>query len=118
MKTPFLTPMQKLSLAVLAVGLSTVCAALADTLSFIGTNGVSASVNWSDTANWIKQTTTTLETPANNMANFNYNTMAAAAGIVTLNVDGAYGSPGSGTPQAWGMFFTQTNGFQTVTVQP
>ena len=91
---------------------------LAANVYFVGTNGVSATTNWSDTANWLQINTTTPMTPNNNEANFNYNTMASSPGLVTLNVDGAYGSPGSGLAQAWGMFFTQTNGYQTILIQP
>ncbi len=90
----------------------------AATTVYVGTNGVSASTNWSATANFIDATSKNPETPNNNAANFNWNTAAAGPGIVTVNVDGGYGTPGTGLPQAWGMIFGQTNGYHTVLIQP
>ena len=116
MKNQLLCSAQKLSLAILALILSVVSPASAANVYFVGTNGVSPDVNWSDTANWWTINTTTPTTPANNEANINYNTMSTVPGVITLNVDTGYG--GSGVPQAWGMYFTQTNGYQTVMVQP
>ena len=123
MNTSFLSPLQKLSLAVLTVSLSAIYSASAANVYWIGTNGVSPDVNWSNAANFLTINTTTPTNPANNEANFNWNTTVASAGLVTINVDGPY--PGqstsganSGSPQAWGMYFTQTNGYQTVFIQP
>ena len=93
-------------------------AASAATVYFVGTNGLSASVNWSDVLNWYAIGGTTQTTPANNAANFNYNTVVNSPSLISLNVDGAYSTPGSGVAQAWGMFFTHTNGYQNVMVQP
>jgi autotransporter-associated beta strand protein len=108
----------KATLALAVLGACAAGSVNAATVVFIGTNGVSPTTNWSDTLNWIDTTSHVYETPANNEANFNFNTMSLTPGVITLNVDGGYGSPGTGTPQAWGMYFTQTNGYQTVFVQP
>ena len=96
----------------------TACSAPAATVYFVGTNGLSASTNWSDVLNWYAIGGTTQTTPNNNAANFNFNTVVNSSNLISLNVDGAYGTPGGGLAQAWGMFFTHTNGYQNVMVQP
>jgi autotransporter-associated beta strand protein len=106
------------TIAVLSAAMLMASAAHAATTLFVGTNGVSANSNWSTAANFIDASTKNPETPANNAADFNWFTAAAAPGIVTVNVDGGYGTPGSGVPQAWSMIFGQTNGYHTVFIQP
>jgi hypothetical protein len=118
MKNLLLSPMKKLAPAALAVSLLAACASHATPVYWRGTNGVSQTTNWSDTLNWSLQGAITTSTPANNAANFNGNTAVTASGLVTVNVDGAYGSPGSGLAQSYGAFFTTTNGDHTVFIQP
>jgi autotransporter-associated beta strand protein len=118
MKNLLLSPMKKLAPAALAVSLLATCASHATPVYWRGTNGVSQTTNWSDTLNWSLQGAITTSTPANNAANFNGNTAMTASGLVTVNVDGAYGSPGSGLAQSYGAFFTTTNGDHTVFIQP
>src|SRR5580658_3271196 len=113
MKIPCSLPMQKLSLAALFVSLSAIYSASANPVTWVGTNGVSATTNWSDSNNWISNLTAVHESPANNAASFDANTAVTSPGIVTVNVDGAYGTPGSGFAQTYGAFFGQTNGCHT-----
>lgn len=81
---------------------------------WLGTNGVSATTNWSDTNNWLQVNTQNRVTPANNAANFTGATATAGPGPITLVVDGAWGTPGSGLAQSLGAFFGQTNGYHTI----
>jgi hypothetical protein len=83
-----------------------------------GTNGVSANVYWSSAANWYQINTFTEISPVANAANFTWTTATNGPGITTVNVDGAYGSPGSGFAQSYGAFFGQTNGYHTVVINP
>lgn len=98
--------------------------ARAATTIWVGVNGVSTTTNWSTAGNFVDATSHNPESPANNAANFNYNTAVSSPGHVTVNVDGVYagqsGTSGiySGNPQAWGIFFGQTNGYHTVMIQP
>jgi beta-glucanase (GH16 family) len=109
---------KKLLLAALAAGLLAVCSALAVQVTWVGTNGISATTNWSDVNNWDQINTFTHISPANNAANFTWMTAVPGPGRVTVNVDGAYGTPGSGLAQSYGAFFGQTNGYHTVFIQP
>ncbi len=118
MKTPFLSPKSKLTLAALAVGLIAAYPASAVMVTWVGTNGVSATTNWSDPKNWYQINTTTEMTPANNAANFTFWTAVQNPGVTTVNVDGAYNTPGTGFAQSYGAFFGQTNGYHTVVIQP
>ncbi|HZM06417.1 MAG TPA: autotransporter-associated beta strand repeat-containing protein, partial [Candidatus Saccharimonadales bacterium] len=119
MKIPSIFTMKKLSFAALAVWLTAIYTGSAATVLFVGPNGGGGNDNWSTSANFLNVASPFAPTtPANNAANFNFLTQAAAPGVVTLNVDGGYGTPGSGAPQAWGMIFGETNGYQTVVIQP
>ncbi|HVM49911.1 MAG TPA: autotransporter-associated beta strand repeat-containing protein, partial [Candidatus Acidoferrum sp.] len=101
----------------MALCLVTVERASAGNAYWVGTNGVSTDVNWSDANNFVNAFPTgTPYTPNNNAAVFNYNTAVQVPGVATVNVDGAY--PGQSTPQAWDMSFNQTNGYHTVQIQP
>lgn len=91
---------------------------LAATVIYVGTNSVSATTNWSDTVNFTNSAGGGFLTPANNAANFNFDTAVATPGVVTVHADGGYGAPGVGSPQAWGMIFGQTNGYHTVLIDP
>lgn len=102
----------------LALALLVTPPAPAATVIYVGTNGVSPTTNWSATANFVNASGGTPLTPANNAANFNYDTAVATPGVVTVHADGGYGTPGSGSPQAWGIIFGQTNGYHTVLIDP
>ena len=102
----------------IALGLLAAHQSSASTVIYVGTNGVSATTNWSTTANFINASGGASLTPANNAANFNSDTAVSAPGLITVHADGGYGTPGSGTPQAWGMIFGQTNGHHTVFIDP
>jgi hypothetical protein len=119
MKTPFVSTMTKLWLATLAVSLVAAHSASAVMVIWIGTNGVSATTNWSDVNNWaLYSNLGTHQTPVSDAANFTAATAVNAPGIITVNVDGAYGSPGTVPAQSYGAFFGQTNGYHTVFIQP
>ncbi|HZV36586.1 MAG TPA: autotransporter-associated beta strand repeat-containing protein, partial [Verrucomicrobiae bacterium] len=114
----------KTSVLLIALFLSAAQHGWAATTIWVGVNGVSTTTNWSTAANFVDVSSHNPESPANNAANFNYNTAVASPGLVTVNVDGVYagqsGTSGiyTGNPQAWGIFFGQTNGYQTVMIQP
>ncbi len=118
MKIPLLLTRNRLLSVAVAASLLALCSASAVQVTWVGTNGISATTNWSDTNNWDQINTTTHISPANNAANFTFQTAMPGAGRVTVNVDGAYGSPGSGLAQSYGAFFGQTNGYHTVFIQP
>jgi len=118
MKTPLFATRKKLIPTALVVSLLAVCSASGTMVSWVGTNGVSTTTNWSDVNNWDEYNTATHISPANNSANFTWMTAAAGPGLVTVNVDGGYGTPGIGPAQSYGAFFGQTNGYQTVFIQP
>ena len=65
-----------------------------------GTNGVSPTTNWSDVLNWYQYNNTTETTPVANAANFTFWTDVQSPGITTVNVDGAYNTPGTGFAQS------------------
>jgi autotransporter family porin len=114
-----LSPLKKLSLALLVVSLFATYSASAIMVIWIGTNGVSATTNWSDVKNWSVATNYSVPTtPVSDAANFAANTAVSAPGVITVNVDGAYGSPGTVPAQSYGAFFGQTNGYHTVFIQP
>lgn len=92
--------------------------ARANPVIYVGTNGVSATTNWSDTANFILNSSKAPTTPANNATTFGFNTAAASPGKVTVHADGAYGTPGTGTPQTYCFLFEQTNAYHTVLIDP
>src|SRR5580704_5078548 len=98
--------------------------ASANPVTWVGTNGVSATTNWSDSNNWVSNSgagaapSAVHETPVSDAANFDGNTAVSSPGLTTINVDGAYGTPGSGFAQSYGAFFGFTNGYHTVTIQP
>jgi hypothetical protein len=117
MKTPFLSARKKLLLAFVA-GLWAAGSASAVMITWVGTNGISATTNWSDANNWNQINTFTHVSPANNAANFTWMTAVSSPGLVTVNVDGAYGAPGVGPAQSYGAFFGQTNAYHTVFIQP
>src|ERR1700683_3338801 len=77
---------------------------------WLAVNGASADTNWSTTANWS-------ETPVSDAANFSGFTAVSGPGITTVNVDGAYGTPGTGSAASYGAFFGQTNGYHRVFIQ-
>ena len=108
---------QKLLTALVASLLAS-CPAPAVMVTWVGTNGISVTTNWSDANNWDQINTFTHVSPANNSANFTWMTVTPGLGPGTVNVDGAYGSPGSGLAQSYGAFFGQTNGCHTVFIQP
>ncbi|HEX4122876.1 MAG TPA: autotransporter-associated beta strand repeat-containing protein [Verrucomicrobiae bacterium] len=116
---PRLYSLKNLSLAVLAAGLFGAYSASAVMVMWIGTNGISATTNWSDGSNWsLTSSLGSLSTPVNNAANFTALTAVNAPGLVTINVDGSYGSPGTSPAQSYGAFFGFTNGYHTVFIQP
>src|ERR1700677_1286611 len=114
MNTSSLSPLKKLSLAVMALSVCATYSASAVMVTWAGTNGVSATVNWSDVNNWYQINTQTHVSPVANAANFTFWTAVQSPGLTTVNVDGAYNTPGTGFAQSYGAFFSQTNGYHTV----
>src|SRR5271154_1979722 len=106
------------TVAVLCAAMPAASSAPAVMVTWEGTNGVSATVNWSDVLNWYQINTTTQVSPVANAANFTWLTAVQSPGITTVNVDGAYNTPGTGFAQCYGAFFGQTNGYHTVVLQP
>lgn len=105
-------------LAALTANLFLTFSASAVMVTWEGTNGVSATVNWSDPKNWYQINTFTEISPVANAANFTWTTAVSSPGITTVNVDGAYNTPGTGFAQSYGGFFGQTNGYHTVVINP
>lgn len=116
--TPSKKPFWAAILATIAVCFFAAVSARAVMVTWVGTNSLSATTNWSDENNWDEINTTFHISPENNAANFTFWTAAASPGLVTVNVDGGYDTPGSGLAQSYGAFFGQTNGYHTVFIQP
>lgn len=120
MKYPNRNPITLLSFAALVFCICNASRLYAGTAYWFGTNGVSATTNWSDQLNWSGTAPGgySAYTPLNNAANFNWNTKATTPSKVTVHVDGALGTPGSGNGSAWSLVFGTTNGYQTVLIDP
>src|ERR1700722_3169369 len=108
----------KSSALLTAVLLFAAFSASAVMVTWEGTNGVSATVNWSDPLNWYSINTANQTTPVANAANFTWLTAVQTSNLTTVNVDGAYNTPGTGFAQSYGAFFGQTNGYHTVVIEP
>lgn len=125
MKDPIKNRLPVKSSLLLSVALSlwAVQRASAANAYWVGTNGVSATVNWSDAASFVNGFPTgAAATPYNNASVFNYNTAVQAPGVVTVNVDAPNPVNGGGgvepTTQTYDMSFNHTNGYHTVMIQP
>lgn len=121
MKTPFRTASlipQFLRLIVVALCFFAANCIWAMPIIYVGTNSVSATTNWSDTANFVESDGVTPHSPVNNATTFGDDTAVASPGGVTVHVDGGYGTPGTGTPSTWAFLFEQTNSHQTVLIDP
>jgi beta-glucanase (GH16 family) len=116
--TPSKKPLVQTGWAMVIAGFLAAGPAQGVMVTWVGTNGFSATTNWSDVNNWDQINTTSHISPANNAANFTFQTAMPGPGLVTVNVDGAYGTPGTGPAQSYGAFFGQTNGYHTVFIQP
>jgi autotransporter-associated beta strand protein len=107
---------------VLTLSLFEVQRASAGTVYWVGTNGVSATTNWSDAANFDTGFPSgSAATPYNNESQFGFNTAVQSPGQVTVNVDGPNPINSGGvepTPQTYDMSFVFTNGYHTVLIQP
>jgi len=85
----------KSSALLTAVLLFAAFSASAVMVTWEGTNGVSATVNWSDPLNWYSINTANQTTPVANAANFTWLTAVQTSNLTTVNVDGAYNTPGT-----------------------